>query len=77
MLSPAAALSVARIAFCSHLKVSERFDLVRRKVLSLNSLLIKLYVAATIAALQGRMHHQLFGLFHEQRKVVFLQQDYG
>ena len=40
------------MAFCPHLKVSERFDFVRRKVLSLNSLLIKLYVAATIAALR-------------------------
>ena len=35
-----------------YLKLSDRFDFVRRRVLSLSNLLIRLYVAATIAALR-------------------------
>lgn len=44
-----------KLGCLAHLKVSERFDFVRRKVLSLSNLLTKLYAAATIAALRRGM----------------------
>lgn len=48
-----ASLFISRPLPTAHLNVSDRFDFVRRRVLSLKSLLIKLYTAATTATLRS------------------------